>query len=478
MSRAGPTARQGPAPGPAADGLIAVTPGGPDVLPATLAAIAEAAVLFLPARTMLSQFEQATGGPLFVFPLFVAVFAAGVGLATRFRHLRQVPPLTALAAAALGLLQGTAWSPSPSLEGVIFAIIISLALATRVIALAFRDWRNPMKASFLVGALALLGEVLVGGDAASGWGPIATAAVPIFFGGALASRAASVRLSSEAPAGSEDLSAAERAHAESSARMAMLMILGLGVVFGLALLLSRSGDTLGLIGRYMTDLVSFVLGIGVFIASQAFHALVWVFSHVHIHFAGTGHRSLPTPVQTGLHHPPRLKPPSAAQGELRRLIGLGVLAGVAALLYWGVRRRRTTLVERSRSAFDEEAVSGVERLERPERPPRTAGRWRRAALSADTIRRWYGEVLLALERRGLSRVPSLTPGEFAAAVAAAFPEASEPFARLTSAYEHVRYGLERVEPAAGEGLADDRARLLDGLRRWRRADGGDGADGG
>ena len=41
------------------------------------------------------------------------------------------------------------------------------------------------------------------------------------------------------------------------------------------------------------------------------------------------------------------------------------------------------------------------------------------------MRRWYGEVLVALARRGVDKDPAMTPGEFAPAVAEAYPETAE-----------------------------------------------------
>src|SRR5207245_10843010 len=91
-------------------------------------------------------------------------------------------------------------------------------------------------------------------------------------------------------------------------------------------------------------------------------------------------------------------------------------------------------------------------------------------LPADTVRRWYAEALLALERRGLAKPPAATPAEFLEGVQRAFPGCRTQFMALTRAYEDVRYGSLGVERSVMQGLEEGRTTLMETLRRMSRAD--------
>ena len=87
-----------------------------------------------------------------------------------------------------------------------------------------------------------------------------------------------------------------------------------------------------------------------------------------------------------------------------------------------------------------------------------------------------------LERRGLVKPPSRTPGEYLVDVRAAYPDCAAEFGALTRAYEHVRYGSRTFEPAALDRLEAQRTVLLGALHRAKRidptGDGGEREEGG
>jgi hypothetical protein len=86
------------------------------------------------------------------------------------------------------------------------------------------------------------------------------------------------------------------------------------------------------------------------------------------------------------------------------------------------------------------------------------------------VRRWYAEVLLLLERRGLAKPAHLTPAEFVPVVARAFPSVRPSFEDLTRAYEDVRYGEREITRDRLARLKDRRPILMETLRASERAD--------
>jgi len=97
-------------------------------------------------------------------------------------------------------------------------------------------------------------------------------------------------------------------------------------------------------------------------------------------------------------------------------------------------------------------------VSRRRRPGHAAGR--RAALP-----RFYARALWTLGRRGLRPHDGETAREFARRVETAVPACAEPLARLTAAYERVRFGLRPLTPE--EAAAVDQSVLE--LRRRRPA---------
>ena len=77
---------------------------------------------------------------------------------------------------------------------------------------------------------------------------------------------------------------------------------------------------------------------------------------------------------------------------------------------------------------------------------------------------------MALDRRGLAKPSSGTPGEFAPQVARAFPECAHGFRALTRAYEDVRYGSVALDRPALERLAEQHKWAMEVFRRGERKD--------
>ena len=92
---------------------------------------------------------------------------------------------------------------------------------------------------------------------------------------------------------------------------------------------------------------------------------------------------------------------------------------------------------------------------------------RRRELPQDTVRRWYAEILLEMERTGSPRTPWQTPGEYLAATGDSLPASAGSFTALTRAYEDVRYGRRPVAPADLDRLEAHRGTVLQELRERR-----------
>ena len=98
--------------------------------------------------------------------------------------------------------------------------------------------------------------------------------------------------------------------------------------------------------------------------------------------------------------------PTAGGAPIERIIGAVVFILILLLLLRAIRRQWKLLQpeEPGREREPEPQVNYVPKLRR-HRTPRI-----RRELPVDTIRRWYAEALLALERLGLPKPPSRTPG--------------------------------------------------------------------
>src|SRR6185295_3105967 len=107
--------------------------------------------------------------------LFLAAFAAAVGMATRYRASPRVAPIVAFGAIVFGLLLARG-----GVQREIAVVLLFLLVGLRAVGLAFRDWREPIAGSFLAGALILAVESVVGTAAPQDWGPWLIALMPVF----------------------------------------------------------------------------------------------------------------------------------------------------------------------------------------------------------------------------------------------------------------------------------------------------------
>src|SRR5712692_2660762 len=179
-----------------ATGAVGRSVGGTDarlarVVAATLAAAAESGIVFLPVMELTREGVGATAGPLISFGLFFALFVAGVAIGSALQRFRLYTWFVALAALGSGLAEGLAWG-SRDAPGTVFVVVLALLVALRVVTLAVRDWRDPVRGSFGWGAAAVLLEVAFQGGAAPAWSSLLPVVVALFFTGSLASRGVSV----------------------------------------------------------------------------------------------------------------------------------------------------------------------------------------------------------------------------------------------------------------------------------------------
>jgi hypothetical protein len=94
----------------------------------------------------------------------------------------------------------------------------------------------------------------------------------------------------------------------------------------------------------------------------------------------------------------------------------------------------------------------------------------RRDLPREQVRRWYAEILLLLESRGLKKPVATTPGEYVGIVGEAFPESRPGFEALTRAYEQVRYAARALDRATMQRLRRDREAAASVIRQAKRAD--------
>jgi len=367
-------------------------------------------------------------------------------------------------AVAIGIVQG-GWLGGGGASIIAVTIILSLAVALRVVTLALRDWRDPVDLSFGLGAMVLLVEVFMASSAHAGWeGPLLVI-VPVFFVASIASRARSVRLAG-GESGPEATESETAQQPEVSPRFSLLLLAAF--LGGVALLtaLGASGGLLQALGHLVFPaaialVVACAVVLGVF-----GQALAYVAAKFHLNFGAALQRiaarfsRAPARLRTQVH-------PGHA-GWLERLIGAVVLLALAGLVLWLIHRHR------ERPDWSTRRLPGrarVESIGRALAELPTFGRLiRRGGFPAEIVRRWYAEALLALEARGVAKPEAATPAEYVGDVGRAFPEARPPFEQLTRAYERVRYGAIAIDRSdlAGVRVARDRALAI--IRRGARAD--------
>ena len=424
---------------------------------ASLAGLAESAVWFYPATVVANELAPGSSGPLSVYPLFVVAFAGGVALATAFRESAKTPTVAAAAGALAGIVQAGWWTASDpvSLWAAAAMTVVGIALAFRVIALSRRDWRNPIDASFGWGTVALLIQVIAARSTAVRIDALFIVLVPQFFLASLASRAASVRLA----AGPVERHGGTGA---GSWRLARRPLAALAAILGLGLLLGGSERVLERVGGLLSPVFSGL----VFLMVQAARPLLWLGDKLKVNTEGVRRTLDRLRVGEEGEAPPwKVSPP----GFVLRVLGLLLLVAVAALLIRWIRRYRYRAVSQDREPEAEAVDARLQPAPAVIVPGGRPGR-RRRPLPAQLVRRWYAEALLALEAKGFTRDPSLTPSEYLSEVREAMPEGTEGFMALTRAYEDVRYGRLLVDRGRMDRLRRDVDGFMAVVRRHRPSD--------
>jgi hypothetical protein len=386
------------------------------------------------------------------YPAFAALFALGVAAATAGRRSRWFGAWAVAVAVMVGVLQALAFgSARPASVG--FAIGLALLVALRAVMLALRDWRDPIQASFGWGAGVLLVEVVVASR--EGWGPLLAVIVPVFFVASLASRAASIRLAEGAEAVGRT---AIPWFSLGGALAGVVVVLGAASAF-----LGGQGGLLERLGRIIPlALSSIIVGL-TFVLAQILKPVGWV-----LHALGFHRPDLSSVFQRLRHTAHAIQQTftsSSQPGLVQRLLGLATLAAVLFLLAWLVLRQRRFFAERRRLL--PELVEPAPAPEPPARGRRRERVRRRRELPEDTVRRWYAEILLEMERKGSPKAPWQTPGEYLAATGGSLSSAAGSLTALTRAYEDVRYGRRDVPRHDLDRLEAHRGIVLQELRERR-----------
>lgn len=409
------------------------------VLPALLAALAESAVLYLPLHDVATNEGHVVAGPMAHYPLFVLVFTAIVAAATRLRGSSRLLPAVGVSAIAIGVVQGVWWGTGEAVATTT-SVVLWLLVALRVTTLALRDWRDPISRSFGVGAAALLAEIVLMGRFAEAR-LVLPVAVPQFFLASLASRAASLRLSTRPVTMDRSGPSGGGPSPRGGRRTFNMALVGIAVfallMVGAVLLGGREGGLL-VLGRLILSAVLPILAYVLApVARLILEAVVWVFAFLHIDLSPL--RSLAETIDNFTDQPPTATP---GGGPLGRVLALVVLLALGLLVVRTLRARwrrfdRTGDLEEEPPTPRPVSILSSRRRRRRSRP--------RLELPADTVRRWYAEALLVLDRLGLPKAAARTPGEYLRQVTLAFPECAPGFTALTRAYEDVRYGSLRFD---------------------------------
>jgi uncharacterized protein DUF4129 len=433
------------------------------VLPALLAAIGESAFLYLPLHDVATNEGLVVAGPMTHYALFVVVFAGAVAAATWLRGYSKFLPVIVVCAVAMGVIQGIWWGEGDAVAATT-SVVVWLIVAARVFTLALRDWRDPIATSFGVGTAALLAEIVLMGSFAEPRS-VLPIAVPQFFLASLASRAASLRLSRrQVTFARVDSGRPSRAAAGTGPRigMGLLGIAVLGLLMAAALGLGGKHGGLLLLGKaILAAVLPFLAYVLAPIAKFLLEALIWLFALLHIDLSPL--RSIAETVGNFRARPPQAT--SAGGGPVGRILAFLVLVALGFLLVRTIRVRWRRF-ERKGGGGDEVPEPTPTSIFAPGR--RRKGARSRLELPADTVRRWYAEALLVLERLGLPKAPSRTPGEYLREVTLAFPECAPGFTALTRAYEDVRYGSRRFAPDTLGSLEANRQLAMSALSRADR----------
>lgn len=404
---------------------------------AAFAALAEAGILFLPAQLILADAGVLPAGPApFALP-FVVGFVGAVVLAHSARQRVNVTAAASGAAVAIGLLLGRG-----DLILALVAIVVALLVAIRVVMLSLRDWRAPVRAWVTSGVLLI--EALLSAGPFPRWRLPLVLFVPTFFLASLASRAQIVWAAN----------IAEDPHGRW-ARRALGSIVAFGGAMVATVALGVRSGVLEWAGRLLSPVANALIYFLAYVMVVLGRPVIWLIQWIGIdpeklrEFLASLRQHAAGARRT--HFRPTGSPIVA------RIVGLLVAAGIALLLVLILRKFR--LPEEPEAAWRREPEALESSPVAVEQAPRRRI-WPRRELPSDTVRRWYAEILLLLERHELPKEPSLTPTEYLSMVIEAFPGCGADFEPLTQAYEDVRYGQLTIPRDQLNDLADHHRALL------------------
>ncbi len=393
-----------------------------------LAALAEAGVLALPMWLLLTE-TRGLGISVLAFTVpFVAVYVGGAVLACALRAARGV----AIGAVVLAAIAG-AWLGRGDANRIVFAVVVCLLIAFRLVTLALRDWRQPIHAELGWFALALGLEVIIASDATPEWRSALLVIVPLFFVAGLASRASTVWTSGGAGQLDDRVRGVwiRRAVLATGALMgAMLLAVGLSV----------RGGVLDRIGGWLTPMANAAASFLVWGLSQAARPVFWLVDLIGIDPDGV-REFFESLREDAARRAAARDPTPGAPAAWQRLLALCIFAAIGYAIFRAIRRFRPPA---GGADPDLGVPSGTGESTLPEPSVPARPRFRREP-PADAVRRMYAASLDALHERDLEKDPWQTPAEFAPVVREAFPECATEFTELTRAYEDVRYGSLRLD---------------------------------
>ena len=425
--------------------------------------------MFLPLRLVAVQALKATEGPFASYLPFLALFTGGCALATRYRQARWMPGFV-VGGALLAALAQAALSDGPGEVMVGVSIFMALGVALRIIGLAVRDWRNPVTSSFGWGSIILLVEVAAANSAQAGWEPLLPIIVPLFFAASLASRAVSVRLAAEDSATTlapDDAGPDFTPPGSPPRRMVLGLLAGMLGAIALGAALGYEGGAFARVGEVVwTGIVWAIVGMAVVLAVLA-TPLSFLLRGLHLNLAAGLQRVAAQIRRVGGRGKPKPGPPLELPW-LGRVLGLLAVILIVTIVWRLIRRHRhpPDWELGAHPGSGTVAISGTGRLEVPPPQPRR----RRVDLPRDTVRRWYAELLILLEGRGLTKPGPVTPREYVGMVAAAFPDGQAAFESMTRAYEEVRYAGRTPDRTRLRALRADRESAAAVIRKAKRAD--------
>lgn len=310
-----------------------------------------------------------------------------------------------------------------------------------------------MHGSFGWGAGILLVEVVLGGSIGTTWRAHLPVIVVMFFAGSLASRATSIRLTG-VPVVPED-----GGSAAPGRRLPLVVLALLGAPILLMAMLVGAGG-LELLGRVVQPLLVFLVSAVAFVVSQIARPIIWLADLVELDLSAI--QEFLGRIRTGDDGVLPEEPVAGGSPVVLRLLGLLVVVAILAVLVRFIRSLR----RESEGWWGESEEPPAPRPE-PVGPRVKIPRRRsiRRELPEESVRRWYAEALLVLERKGLPRPAGVTPDEYLRVVGEAFPECRHGFHALTRAYERVRYGSRQLSREDLDTLEPRRGHVMEVLQR-------------